>query len=239
MADDLSRIMMTRRPTADRPLLGLTVLVVEDSRFACEALRLMCLRSGARIRRADCLASARRHLTLYMPTVVIVDFGLPDGTGTDLIGELALAEPRVPVLLGSSGDMAAEKPILTAGADGFLAKPVASVAAFQQAILAHLPAELRSFGPRPIPIDQVVPDRLALKDDLKHAARVLSGSKDNRTVKYVAQFLSSLATSSGDDGLARAATRFAAARPGSRETTRAISEINSMVVARQPGGPVF
>lgn len=49
-------------PTAARPLLGLTVLVVEYSRYAYEAMRLLCLRSGARIRRADCIRSAHRHL---------------------------------------------------------------------------------------------------------------------------------------------------------------------------------
>ena len=37
-------------PTALRPMLGLTVLVIEDSRYACDAMRLLCLRSGARIR---------------------------------------------------------------------------------------------------------------------------------------------------------------------------------------------
>lgn len=30
-------------PSANRPLLGLTILAVEDSHHACEALRLICL----------------------------------------------------------------------------------------------------------------------------------------------------------------------------------------------------
>ena len=93
-----------RAMSGDRPLAGLTVLVVEDSRFASEAVRLLCLRSGARIRRADCLASARRHLATYRPAVVIVDMGLPDGDGAGLIAALAAMRPRVPVILGVSGD---------------------------------------------------------------------------------------------------------------------------------------
>ena len=102
--DNIDDFMTTRAPTAQRPLLGLTVLVVEDSRFACEAVRMLCLRSGARIRRADTLASARKHLSIYRPTVVIVDLGLPDGSGLALIETLSQAQPRIDVILGTSGD---------------------------------------------------------------------------------------------------------------------------------------
>ena len=60
--DNLSKFELQHCPRIDRPLFGLTVLVVEDSKFACEAIRLLSLRSGARIRRADCLQSAQCHL---------------------------------------------------------------------------------------------------------------------------------------------------------------------------------
>ena len=44
MTDDISQFPIPpQKPTRERPLLGATVLVVEDSRFASEAVRLLCL----------------------------------------------------------------------------------------------------------------------------------------------------------------------------------------------------
>lgn len=195
-----------------RPLLGLTILVVEDSRYACEAMRLLCLRSGARIRRADSLKSARKHLQVYRPSVVIIDLGLPDGSGAELIEALSTASPRVAVILGTSGDENAENDTMQAGADGFLPKPILSLAAFQNAILSNMPPERQPIGPRPVTDEAVEPDMLAFRDDMAHAAEVLDEAKDERTLDYLAQFLGGVARSVGDTPLATAATRLAETR---------------------------
>ena len=198
----------TRLGNGRRPLLGLTILVVEDSRYACEAMRLLCLRSGARIRRADSLKSARRHLQVYRPSVVIIDLGLPDGSGAELIASLAMTTPRVSVILGVSGDENTEKAAIEAGADGFLAKPITSLAAFQNAILANL----QPLGPRSLTDEAVVPDILAFRDDMAHAADILGDATDEKSLDYLAQFLSGVARSVGDAPLATAAERLATTR---------------------------
>lgn len=208
MPDDLNDIIARQAPQPGRPLLGLTILVVEDSRFACEAMRLLCLHSGARLRRADCLRSARRHLQTYRPTVIIVDLGLPDGSGLELIEELARSRPRAPAILATSGAPELEGAALQAGADGFLAKPVERVEAFQRAILAALPA-----GEMKIPAsatnERIEPDRIALRDDLSFAKTMLDESHDNSSMGYVAQFLSGIALTARDAPLAAAARAFA------------------------------
>ncbi len=230
--DDLEDFVMRHLPTANRPLLGLTVLVVEDSRYACEAIRLMCLRSGARIRRADCLRSAARHLRVYRPSVVIVDIGLPDGSGLDLIADLAQGHPRVNVLLGMSGDPDGRTQAMDAGADGYLGKPVASVAAFQEAVLAHLPREVQPRGPRAVSDELLSPDRLALKDDLAHVADLLDGSADDETLEYVAQFLNGVAISAEDAPLQAAARALGAAQHGRGATGAAVSQLSSILQHR-------
>ncbi len=210
MPDDLTRLKITRRPTAAQPLMGLTLLAVEDSRFACEALRLLAMRSGARMRRADCLASARRHLSVYRPNVVLVDLGLPDGSGMELIGEIARSTVARPIVLAISGDRALEADAMEAGAQGFLEKPIAGLGVFQEAILAHLPEEARPSGPRLVEAGDVRPDTFALKDDLTHAAQVLAATP--RDDGYVAQFVASVARAARDEPLAEAARRLAETR---------------------------
>jgi len=232
MSDDLERYVLSRPPTADRPLQGMTVLVVEDSRFASEAIRLLCLRSGARIRRADSLAAAHRHLAVYRPSIIIVDMGLPDGSGADLIHELASAQPRVPVLLGISGDMDGEALAFEAGADGFLPKPLESLAQFQQAVLMHLPAGEGPTGPRKLPTGNVHPDMLAYQDDLTHIAEVINEAPDGRTLDYIAQFLSGVAMCAHDDSLEAAAVSLANSRAKGRGTGSDVARVAGIVQER-------
>ena len=192
-------------PAQTRPMLGLTVLAIEDSRFASEALRLMCLRSGARIRRADSLRSARRHLRIYRPSVLIVDVGLPDGSGLDLVAELTRAEPRIGVILATSGDAGRGQAARAAGADGFLEKPLDSLARFHQEMLRHLPWQAAPAFPRPVAEEPVMPDPIAYRDDLEHMRELLRGYPDATMLAYAAQFLSGVATAAGDPALASAA----------------------------------
>lgn len=240
MTDDLASLITQRKPTPERPLFGLTVLVVEDSRFACEAVRLLCLRSGARIRRADSLAAAHRHLSLYRPSVILVDMGLPDGSGADLIQEFA-AEEDPPIILATSGDPNNEVEAMQAGADGFLPKPITSLGAFQQAILDHVPQDRHPTGPRTLSEDVVTPDKIALRDDLAHVAEVLGAlpDVDGNSLDYIAQFLASLARSAEDRGLAKMADTLTY-HGGDADVPRAlIAEVAREVETRLTGtGPI-
>ncbi|MGI9391665.1 MAG: response regulator [Boseongicola sp.] len=223
---------MTRPPTAERPLLGLTLLVVEDSRFACEALRLICQRSGARIRRADSLKSASRHLCTYRPGIVLVDVGLPDGSGLDLIRTLATSDPRIPLIMAMSGDDSNSNKAHQAGADAFLANPISSISACQSAILSNLPAEARPIGLRSVSADEVMPDRIALRDDLAFAADLLAPEPDPDTLDYLTNFLLGIAKSMQDRDLRQAVCDVAASCGNGQAPAAVIQRLRELVSER-------
>jgi CheY-like chemotaxis protein len=183
-------------PGAALPLQGLTLMVVDDSRFTCDALRLILHRAGARLRRAESLEIARLHLHCYRPDLAIVDLGLPDGRGEDLIAELSA--DGFPVL-GISGDPDGRSSALDAGAAAFLEKPIGSVAG-----LVRLIRQLTT-GVGPVEKGEEMPvpsgDPVALRDDLVRGAELITAPGDPA---YARAFLQSLARASGDLALEQA-----------------------------------
>jgi DNA-binding response OmpR family regulator len=173
------------------------VLIVDDSRFTCDALRMILQRAGARLKRAESLEVARLHLAVHRPDLAIVDLGLPDGRGEDLIAELAAQ--GFPVL-GLSGDPDGRDAALDAGAAGFIEKPITSVAGFLRLIrqlVTGAGAEEKGED-RPAPPG----DPVALRDDLVQAAALLARPGDQ---VYARTFVQSLARATGDTGLETAA----------------------------------
>lgn len=220
------------QPTPSRPLLGQTILAVEDSRCAGEALRLFARASGARFRRADSLRAAARHLTTYMPTVTIIDLGLPDGQGLDLVRDLATGCRAMQAVVATSGDAAARDAALGAGADGFLEKPVASLAEFQTFLLSLLPVEARPRKPRALPQDPAHVDPVALNDDLAHAADLFSSAEADGTIDYLAGFLAGVGRCAGDAQLTFCAERLRDAVNGGHPVARNLATLASMVQER-------
>jgi CheY-like chemotaxis protein len=232
MPETLEDFLMTRPPTAERPLLGQTVLAVEDSRYACEALRLICQRSGARIRRADCIKSAERHLQSYLPGIAVIDLGLPDGSGLDLIRKLSASESRVSVIMGMSGDDTQGDAVLEAGADAFFAKPITSIRAFQSAILAEMPKHARPTCLHPAMPDAVIPDRLALRDDFALACDLLLPTPNHATLPYAVSFLTSLAKCTGDGELTECLGELAGELATTTAASATLARLQALVLNR-------
>jgi DNA-binding response OmpR family regulator len=193
-------------------LFAVTILLVEDSRSASEAIRLYAAESGARVRRADSMHAASRHLAIYRPNVVMVDLGLPDGDGMALINHLALASTPIQGIVALSGQDRSEWQdlALAAGAAACLEKPIESLRAFQECILSVLPD--RDSRHRPSDAEIAMTGRAsvlsALTEDLRRAQSLLveaQRSDDAETAAYCAQFLGSVGEMLADGELVEAA----------------------------------
>lgn len=189
-------------------LFAVTILLVEDSRSASEAIRLYAVESGARVRRADSLHAASRHLAIYRPNVVMVDLGLPDGSGLELISHLATASLPMQGIIAVSGNDRDDwrEAAREAGAAACLEKPIESLRAFQTCILGVLPDAATRQRPEPgeMTLDRAS-IRSALAEDLRRARNLLTEAlraRDDETANYCLQFLGSVGEMLADAELA-------------------------------------
>lgn len=135
--------MTTRPQTSTLPAAALTpvrVLVVDDDELLGDSLATALESLGHRVRIAHTAATGRALARETDPEVVVVDLGLPDADGLELLRELR-QQSAVPILvLTGSVDPARRVEALDAGADDFLGKPFR---------LAELEARLRALSRRP------------------------------------------------------------------------------------------
>ncbi|NYH76813.1 DNA-binding NarL/FixJ family response regulator [Actinopolyspora biskrensis] len=101
-----------------------TVLVVDDHPLLREAISSRLLQMGAgTVHEAASMAEAKARALATGPCdLAVLDLGLPDGTGVDLVTELRTQGwPRI-VVLASSDDPYAVRAAFQAGAQAYLLK---------------------------------------------------------------------------------------------------------------------
>jgi two-component system KDP operon response regulator KdpE len=114
------------------------ILLVEDEADIRRFVRLSLEREGMSVFDAVDTDRARIEASSRKPDLAIIDLGLPDGDGKDLIKELR-AWSSVPILVLSARDQETEKvAALDVGADDYLAKPFGV-----PELLARVRAQLR------------------------------------------------------------------------------------------------
>ncbi len=92
------------RAVHNGPLEGRRVLHVEDDRDITRIVATL-LEGMAEIDVAESLADARKRLAAGRYSLVILDIGLPDGSGLELLPLLHSAEPPIPVLVFSAHEL--------------------------------------------------------------------------------------------------------------------------------------
>jgi two-component system KDP operon response regulator KdpE len=101
----------------------ITILVVDDDPHIARALRINLAAHGYEVQCVPDGAAALRQAAATVPDLVVLDLGLPDMDGTEVIAGLR-GWTDAPILILSGRDSSADKiKALDAGADDYVTKP--------------------------------------------------------------------------------------------------------------------
>lgn len=130
------------------------ILVVDDEPQIQRFLRPALEASDYDVETADTAAMAKRLAATRAPALIVLDLGLPDGDGKEVI-ETIRAFSAVPIIVLSARDQEIEKiAALDAGANDYMEKPfgigelLARIrAALRQVESTPVPPPIQTFGP--------------------------------------------------------------------------------------------
>src|ERR1700730_6014017 len=117
---------------------ALTVLIVDDEPPPRPFVRPSLAASGYRIVEAEDAAGALRAMAAEKPDLVILDLGLPDKSGLEVIGEIRRTSAVPIVVLSARHDERSMVEALDLGADDYVGKPFG-----MDELMARLRAALR------------------------------------------------------------------------------------------------
>jgi two-component system KDP operon response regulator KdpE len=128
---------------------AVTILVVADEPAIRRLLRTSLTAQGYRIVEAATAAAALAEIKDYPPDVVILDLGLPDRDGLDVVATVRQSSAVPIIVLSSRGDERAKVEALEIGADDYVTKPfgMAELVARIGAALRH---RLQAQGEEPV-----------------------------------------------------------------------------------------
>jgi two-component system KDP operon response regulator KdpE len=103
--------------------MSIRVLVVEDDKEIRSLIQASLSVEGFEVQTAVSISEASAILKHALPDVMVLDLGLPDGNGADLVRHVR-KQSNLPILIVSARHQETEKiALLDAGADDYLTKP--------------------------------------------------------------------------------------------------------------------
>lgn len=106
---------------------GKTIVVIDDERTIQATLSAILERNGYTVHVGPNAAQGRRKVEEVKPDLVLLDLGLPDAAGLDVLRELKAAQPALPVMILTAHDTIANAiESIKLGAFHFLSKPYAA-----------------------------------------------------------------------------------------------------------------
>ena len=104
--------------------ISANVMIVEDEKDLCFLLELILKKENLNTTCVNSISEAKQRIDNIEPKALFVDNHLPDGSGTDFIGQVRLSYPAIKIIMITAYDTPLDvEKAFNNGADYFISKP--------------------------------------------------------------------------------------------------------------------